>query len=470
MALCVAFAPRALVTCLCCERAAHREKQPSQSDDLQAIAASDWDWHNAASPRPEDKGMAGAAWPGHTYVFDKQARARECGADGSPECHTLELIDVLAHYKATPGYWNNEDKKWVQLSPRKCNAEDCDTGKEGYDSPMKQFHAGDVLQHSLWASMQVRNWCLAKSAFALPGVDCSVAEKAAFAHDIAKGGHCAFECVEEGTETYCFYSSYRRVDLCVVHTHRRPHRFCAHSPHTVSLLRSRLSRGSPLNYDGQDDAAHPEYCARVILGLQNFYAECPAWKDLVEIGKSEDLKKALSIGLPAAGEELVILKNGLGKGYADEWSRLNNIGVTLKDNGDGRVVVSNVLEPSAGKAAGLAVGDVLLSVQGEPCTNSQQAKDMLTKAELGEVAVRVERPGHPTPPRPYRTILVREVLEGLGLTKLEVLQVAVAAHAHYELGKLNMWPKPMLTPSEYLTKIKEAVEWVKEVSHIVPNP
>ena len=80
------------------------------------------------------------------------------------------------------------------------------------------------------------------------------------------------------------------------------------------------------------------------------------------------------------GRELLVRKK----------ERTTVVGVTLERGADGRVTIAAMSADGAGYAAGLRVGDVLLSVQGEACVQPDHVSGLLRAAE-GAVAVRVER-------------------------------------------------------------------------------
>ena len=65
------------------------------------------------------------------------------------------------------------------------------------------------------------------------------------------------------------------------------------------------------------------------------------------------------------------------------------VGLNMKPGGAG-MTLSEVSKGGAAHKAGLKVGDVLLSVRGQPCTSPEQTGELLSAAE-GQVLVFVER-------------------------------------------------------------------------------
>ena len=70
------------------------------------------------------------------------------------------------------------------------------------------------------------------------------------------------------------------------------------------------------------------------------------------------------------------------------------VGVTTESDGPNStrgVTVTAITTEGAGFAAGLRVGDVLLTVNDEPCVDAEQTSGLL-RAAAGTVRVAVERP------------------------------------------------------------------------------
>ena len=102
-----------------------------------------------------------------------------------------------------------------------------------------QSHGGNVYEHSVWATMQVKQWSEQGDPLMI-GVDLPTAMVSTLLHDIGKGGDCIKYCDEHGVSWYDVYNVERYM------------------------------------VDGkqEEDGYHPNFSGQILLGQRPFYLSC----------------------------------------------------------------------------------------------------------------------------------------------------------------------------------------------------
>jgi len=176
--------------------------------------------------------------------------------------HSLisQVKNTLRNYIASP--WNPilkkvisepqylaELKRFISQNFSTTQEELCKPGKtfsgqdpeKPYQDILCQSHAGNLLEHSQWAALQIMKWNHEGNSLT-EGMDITTLVVSAFFHDIGKAGDC--------------------ITTCSAETHE-----CWHDMYAVD------------KYDKQGDPVHPSYCGDLILGKKMFYTDCKCMGD-----------------------------------------------------------------------------------------------------------------------------------------------------------------------------------------------
>ena len=112
---------------------------------------------------------------------------------------------------------------------------DTDPEKE-YQNVLCQAHAGNLLEHSQWAALQILKWNNDKNSL-VKNLDLNTLVISAFFHDIGKSGDCIKTCSPETKE--CWFDMYASD-----------------------------------KYNREGDPAHPKYSGNLLLGKTLFFTDC----------------------------------------------------------------------------------------------------------------------------------------------------------------------------------------------------
>jgi NAD-dependent dihydropyrimidine dehydrogenase PreA subunit len=120
---------------------------------------------------------------------------------------------------------------------------------------LKQGHAGDLLEHSQWCFLQLKQWFNENNDI-IKDIHMNTAIVSALLHDIGKAGDC----------------NYNMYD--------------------------------PSKYDKQGEAHHPEYCGDMILGKRNFIINCNEEKCLKCTSPNEECTEKCVLHIPTFIQEI----------------------------------------------------------------------------------------------------------------------------------------------------------------------
>jgi len=112
---------------------------------------------------------------------------------------------------------------------------DTDPEKE-YQNILCQVHAGNLLEHSQWAALQILKWKNEGNEL-VKGLDLDTLVVSAFFHDIGKSGDCVKTCEPETKE--CWFDMYATD-----------------------------------KYNKEGEPNHPKFCGELILGKKLFFTNC----------------------------------------------------------------------------------------------------------------------------------------------------------------------------------------------------
>uniref|UniRef100_A0A6C0KPT3 HD/PDEase domain-containing protein n=1 Tax=viral metagenome TaxID=1070528 RepID=A0A6C0KPT3_9ZZZZ len=135
--------------------------------------------------------------------------------------------------------------------------------EQEYKDILCQAHAGNLLEHSQWAALQILKWNYEGNVL-VKGLDLNTLVISAFFHDIGKGGDCVKSC----SPNECWLDIY-----------------------------------APDKYNREGDPAHPKYSGNLLLGKSLFFTNCSCMLDKCGI----NIKDLIESEFPAIDIRVVAL-------------------------------------------------------------------------------------------------------------------------------------------------------------------
>lgn len=190
---------------------------------------------------------------------------------GREQADTLEMLaKAMRPYRATPWYKMEPkaggDNTYGPADYRDFPVDEWSQDRKKGKVTFKNAHAGDLLEHSKWTSLQLALWLHSGDEWT-KDLNGYVVILAGFLHDLGKAGDCAFNCIawhDKQTPHMIEYTAnsdraWRKGEHCYLDVY------------------------SPCKYERQDDKEHPVYSANYLQSEADdfkFWLQCPTEKEM----------------------------------------------------------------------------------------------------------------------------------------------------------------------------------------------